>query len=111
MSQHVELFKITKSSNYKNFECINEYYNYIEDFYIAYFLISYDDVFENENVIFYSIHCALVDKNEILIDYQFIDSITTKFDFALHIFDIISKNSVTPNTLKDCVYDILVSEF
>lgn len=111
MSQHVELFKTTKSLNYKNFKCVNEFYNYIEDFYISYFLISYDDIFEDENVIFYSIHCTMKDKYENLIDYKFVDSITTNFDFALHIFDIISKNSVTPNTLKDCIYDILVSEF
>lgn len=84
--------------------CINNYE-------LTYTLFSYTDLFENEQVTFYAIYVGMNDTINNKTEQKIVYEITTDEYFAKDILNIIHKNLVTPITLKDCVYDLLVERY
>ncbi len=60
-----------------------------------------------ENIFTYSISVELKNSSGIQTDSTTCQDITSLFDEAMRIFNIVSKGAVTPITLNDVIYDLI----
>ncbi|MGL5973375.1 MAG: DUF6514 family protein [Oscillospiraceae bacterium] len=111
MSQYIESLKFcTNNIDVDNFN-FNKFTRVkIKEYFVDYFLLMRDTIFENDKIQFYCIASTISNETGYF-DSDIVMDVTTDEDFAVEIFLSICKNVVTPVTLKDCVYDIIFDKY